>query len=321
MRDGKEGGRGMAKTIAVIGLGALGEPIAATLIKAGFTTLVVPHVSRTSAERLKAQGGTIVDTPKEAAAQADFVLTCVPDGPELTETALGTNGIIEGAKAGTVVIDMSTVSPTYTREVATKLAEKGVGMVDAPVSGGPPRAATGELTIMVGGDDATVAKAKPVLDALGSGGKTVTHVGPIGAGEMVKLANQYIISAVMIANAEALTLAVKGGVDAQTVKGVLSTATAGNYLLNSWIDRTIFKDEYTPGFSMKLLRKDLNAALNAAKDLGVPTEIGSRAIELYDRGLAAGMAADDYSGVSRFAQDAANVTIATGKPRHGEGSK
>jgi 3-hydroxyisobutyrate dehydrogenase-like beta-hydroxyacid dehydrogenase len=312
----------MAKTIAVIGLGALGEPIAATLIKAGFNTLVVPHQSRTSAERLASQGGTIVDTPKEAAAQADFVLTCVPDGPELTETALGANGIIEGAKAGTVVIDMSTVSPTYTREVADKLAAKGVGMVDAPVSGGPPRAGTGELTIMVGGDDATVAKAKPVLDALGSGGKTVTHVGPIGAGEMVKLANQYIISAIMIANAEALTLAVKGGVDAQTVKGVLSTATAGNYLLNNWIDRTIFKDEYTPGFSMKLLRKDLNAALNAAKDLGVPTEIGSRAIELYDRGLAAGMAADDYSGVSRFAQDAANVTIATGKPRKGgEGTK
>jgi 3-hydroxyisobutyrate dehydrogenase-like beta-hydroxyacid dehydrogenase len=311
----------MAKTIAVIGLGALGEPIAATLIKAGFETLVVPHHSRVSAERLASQGGTIVDTPKEAAARADFVLTCVPDGPELTETALGANGIIEGAKAGTVVIDMSTVSPTYTREVATKLAAKGVGMVDAPVSGGPPRAGTGELTIMVGGDDATVATAKPVLDALGSGGKTVTHVGPIGAGEMVKLANQYIISAIMIANAEALTLAVKGGVDAQTVKGVLSTATAGNYLLNNWIDRTIFKDEYTPGFSMKLLRKDLNAALNAAKDLGVPTEMGSRAIELYDRGLAAGMAADDYSGVSRFAQDAANVTIATGKPRHGERAK
>jgi len=308
----------MAQTVAVIGLGALGEPIAATLIKAGFNTLVVPHVSRTSAERLAAQGGTIVATPKEAAAQADFILTCVPDGPELTETALGANGIIEGAKAGAVVIDMSTVSPTYTRNVAAKLAEIGVGMVDAPVSGGPPRAATGELTIMVGGDEATVQKAQAVLHALGSGGKTVTHVGPIGAGEMVKLANQYIISAVMIANAEALTLAVKGGVDAQVVKQVLSTATAGNYLLNSWIDRTIFKDEYTPGFSMKLLRKDLNAALNAGGDLGVPMEIGTRAIELYDRGLAAGWGADDYSAVSRFTQDGANITIATGKPRHEE---
>jgi len=307
-----------AKTIAVIGLGALGEPIAATLIKAGFRTLVVPHVSRVSAERLAAQGGTIVDTAHEAAAQADFVLTCVPDGPELTETALGAGGIIHGAKAGTVVIDMSTVSPTYTRDVAAKLAEKGIGMVDAPVSGGPARAATGELTIMVGGDAETVKKAEIVLHALGSGGKTVTHVGPIGAGEMVKLANQYIISAIMIANAEALTLAVKGGVDAQTVKGVLSTATAGNYLLNSWIDRTIFKDEYSPGFSMKLLRKDLNAALSAGEALGVPMEIGARAIELYDRGLAQGWGADDYSAVSRFPQDAANVTIATGKQRHGE---
>ena len=305
----------MAQTIAVIGLGALGEPIAATLIKAGFKTLVVPHHSRVSAERLAAQGGTIMDTPKEAAAQADFVLTCVPDGPELTETALGANGIIEGAKPGTVVIDMSTVSPTYTKDVAAKLAEKGIGMVDAPVSGGPPRAATGELTIMAGGDDATIAKVKPVLDALGSGGKTVTHVGPLGAGEMVKLANQYIIAAIMIANAEALTMAVKGGVDAQTVKSVLSTATAGNYLLNSWIDRTIFKDEYTPGFSLKLLRKDLNAALNAGGNMGVPMEIGMRAIELYDRALDAGWGADDYSAVARFPQDAANVTIATGKPR------
>ncbi len=308
----------MADTIAVIGLGALGEPIAATLIKAGFTTLVVPHHSRVSAERLAAQGGEIVDTPKAAAARAQFVLTCVPDGPELEETALGADGIIEGAKAGTVVIDMSTVSPTYTRNVAEKLAAKGIGMVDAPVSGGPARAATGELTIMVGGDDATITKVTPVLNALGSGGKTVTHVGPIGAGEMVKLANQYIISAVMIANAEALTLAVKGGVDAQIVKQVLSTATAGNYLLNNWIDRTIFKDEYTPGFSMKLLRKDLNAALNAGGNLGVPMEMGAAAIQLYDRGLAAGMGADDYSGVSRFAQDAANITIATGKPRKSE---
>lgn len=310
----------MAGTIAVIGLGALGEPIAATLIKAGFITLVVPHVSRTSAERLAAQGAEIVDTPQEAAARADFVLTCVPDGPELTETALGDDGIIHGAKAGTVVIDMSTVSPTYTKDVAAKLAEKGVGMVDAPVSGGPPRAATGELTIMVGGDAATVAKAKPVLDALGSGGKTVTHVGPIGAGELVKLANQYIISAIMIANAEALTLAVKGGVDAQTVKQVLSTATAGNYLLNQWIDRTIFKDEYTPGFSMKLLRKDLNAALNAGETMGVPMQMGAAAIELYNKGLENGWGADDYSAVSRFAQDGANVTIATGKPRRDGGA-
>ncbi len=307
----------MAETIAVVGLGAIGEPIAATLIKAGFDTLVVPHRSRASAERLAAQGATIVDTPKDAAARAQYVLTCVPEGPDLEEAALGENGIIQGGKPGTVVIDMSTVPPTFTRNVAAKLAEKGIAMVDAPISGGPPRAATGELTIMVGGDAGAVEKARPVLNALGSGGKTVTHVGPIGAGELVKLANQYIISAIMVAMGEAFTFTVKGGVDAQTVKQVLSTATAGNYLMNNWIDRTIFKDEYTPGFSMKNLRKDLKAAVEAAKDMGVPTEMGDAALPLYNTGIDVGWGADDYSGVSRFAQDAANVTIANGKPRKG----
>jgi 3-hydroxyisobutyrate dehydrogenase-like beta-hydroxyacid dehydrogenase len=314
----EEGGRGMAGTIAVVGLGAIGEPIAATLIKAGFNTLVVPHRRRESAERLASQGATIVDTPKEAAAQSQYVLTCVPEGPDLESATLGPDGVIQGAKPGTVIIDMSTVPPTFTRDIAAKLGEKGILMVDAPISGGPARAITGELTIMVGGDAKAFETAKPVLDALGSGGKTVTHVGPIGAGELVKLANQYIISSIMIAMGEAFTFAVKGGVDAQTVKQVLSTATAGNYLMNNWIDRTIFKDEYTPGFSMRNLRKDLKAAVGAAQDMGVPTAMGDATLPLFNQGVdEAGWGADDYSAISRFAQDAANVTIATGKPRKG----
>jgi 3-hydroxyisobutyrate dehydrogenase-like beta-hydroxyacid dehydrogenase len=308
----------MAGTIAVVGLGAIGEPIAATLIKAGFETLVVPHRRRESAERLAAQGATIVDTPKDAAARSDYVLTCVPEGPDLETATLGPDGVIQGAKPGTVVIDMSTVPPTFTRDIAAKLAEKGILMVDAPISGGPARAITGELTIMVGGETEAFEKAKPVLDALGSGGKTVTHVGPIGAGDLVKLANQYIISAIMVAMGEAFTFTVKGGVDAQTVKQVLSTATAGNYLMNNWIDRTVFKDEYAPGFSMRNLRKDLKAAVAAAQDMGVPTAMGDATLPLFNKGVdESGWGADDYSAISRFAQDAANVTIATGKPRKG----
>jgi 3-hydroxyisobutyrate dehydrogenase-like beta-hydroxyacid dehydrogenase len=293
------------KNVGLVGVGAMGEPMGASLLRAGFALMVSAHRSRERVERLVKAGATEKDSPAAVAAASECVVTMVPDSPQVEEVLFGDRGVAEGMKPGGFVIDMSTISPVASRAFSKRLQERGIKMVDAPVSGGPARAATGELTIMAGGDKEAFDACEPVLRAMG----TPTLVGPAGMGETFKLVNQIIISVVMIANVEALVFAKKSGADIDLLRKVIATATGSNYLLDKWLPNTWFKGSHEGGFALDLLRKDLNAALDAAKQMQVPMIEAALASQLYLQTSAEGFGRQDYSAVSELYERAAGVRV------------
>ncbi|HEY1015341.1 MAG TPA: NAD(P)-dependent oxidoreductase [Herpetosiphonaceae bacterium] len=266
--------------IGFIGLGAMGAPMAANLLKAGYPLTVSVHRSREAADRLAEAGAAVVDAPRLLGERSEIVITMVPDAPQVEEALLGPQGAAHTLAAGSVCIDMSTISPVATKRIAAALAERGIEMLDAPVSGGPVRAASGELAIMAGGAEATFARCLPVLQALG---KAITHVGGTGAGEVVKLCNNLAISVIAMANLEALALGVANGVPAETVREVLLGATGNNYLLEHWLPGTVFTGDYAKGFASELLAKDLAAVGATARAAGLPLFAGGLAEQLWLR--------------------------------------
>lgn len=302
----------MTISVGFIGLGTIGEPMAANLLRRGFALTVCGHRNPAPLERLGAQGATVVDTPREVAARSAMVVTCVPNAPQVDAVCLGADGIVQGAPAGTIVIDCSTIAPTESQRIAAALGASGIPMLDAPISGGPERAAEGHLAIMVGGDEAVFEQARPLLEAMG---RSVTHVGPNGMGEVVKLANNTICGNLMIAISEALTLAVKAGGKADVIREIVMQSAGANFLLDAWIKDRMLQDSYDAGFATALMQKDLGAALDSARSLGVPMMMTGLAFQLYELGEGQGYAREDYSAVSKIYQDAADVTIATGQPR------
>lgn len=298
--------------VGVIGLGAMGRPLAARLLERGFRVTVAPHRNPQPAEALRARGAQVVRTFAEVARASRTVILLVPDAPEVEEAAFGPGGLVEGAAEGAVVVVMSTISPLAAQRIAARLAGHGLAMLDAPVSGGPARAATGELTIMVGGEAEVLGRARPVLEAVGA---RIFHVGPVGMGEVVKLCNNLLIGIIMVANAEAFTFGVKAGIKAEVLKEVLSAATGQNFLLDRWVPLTLLKHAYEPGFGLNLMLKDLNLIAQTAKELGVPLFEGTTAQQLFALSRGLGRGEMDYSAVSLLYQDAAGVTIATGEPR------
>jgi 3-hydroxyisobutyrate dehydrogenase-like beta-hydroxyacid dehydrogenase len=299
------------KKVGLIGAGAMGQPMAENLINKGFETYVIAHRNRQPVEELVGAGAKEAQNYAEMAGLVDAIVTMVPDAPQVEEVCFGPNGIADGAKPGLVLIDMSTISPTSSQQIAKRLGEKGVAMVDAPVSGGPFRAKSGTLAIMAGGEKEVFERVKPVLEALGS----PTLVGPNGLGETVKMVNQIIISVLMLALSEGFTFGVKAGASAESLREVLMGATSANYLMDKWLPQNMFKDDYSQGFASELLYKDLNAALSAARDLGVPMMATAFAKEMYGMLKGLGYNREDYSAISRLYQDAAGITIATGQPR------
>jgi 3-hydroxyisobutyrate dehydrogenase len=295
------------QNIGFVGLGAMGLPIAKRLIAAGHNLVVVPHVNRRPAEELEALGAKVRNSPAELGADRDVVITSVPDVPQVEETLFGERGLLSGSpKHGMLFIDMSTINPTAARTNAARLNEAGLEAVDAPVSGGPVRAADGTLTIMVGGTEKAFNNARPVLEQLG---RNIIHTGDAGAGQAVKLVNQLMISIIMIANAEALTIGVKAGVPMQTMMDVISTSSGSNYLLQSWIPKTLLADKLDGGFALDLLMKDLTAALRWAADMGLPTFGGSLAQQLYRVAQADGSGKLDYSVVAQIYERAAGIEL------------
>jgi 3-hydroxyisobutyrate dehydrogenase-like beta-hydroxyacid dehydrogenase len=281
--------------LGFVGLGAMGEPMARSLRRAGFEVRATVHRNRAPIERLRTDGVTEAENPAELASSCDAVIACVPDAPQVEETLFGRNGVFEGAKPGLLLIDMSTISPVATRRFAARLGEKGVDFVDAPVSGGPARARDGTLTIMAGAAPATFERARPVLCAMG----TPHHVGPVGMGETVKLVNQIVIAGVMIADVEGLAFARAAGADLDAVRAVLSSATASNYVLEHWLPKTWFAGTFEGGFALDLLRKDLAAALDAARAENLSMPATGLAYQLYTSRHMQGDGALDYSAIAR----------------------
>jgi 3-hydroxyisobutyrate dehydrogenase len=258
----------MDKRIGFIGLGIMGKPMALNLIKAGFDVTVYNRTA-SKAEQLVSQGAKKASSPAEVAGQTTVVITIVSDTPDVESVILGKNGVIERIRAGSVVIDMSTISPEATREIAARLKEKGAHMLDAPVSGGEQGAIDGTLSIMVGGDDDTFERCQPVLQAMG---KNIIHVGPNGMGQTVKLVNQILVAGTLNAVAEALIFAQKSGVDLDKAIDAVKGGAAGSWQLANLAPRIIRRD-FQPGFMIDLMQKDLKLVMESAatSKLTLPT--------------------------------------------------
>lgn len=246
--------------IGFVGLGIMGRPMAKNLLKAGFEVTAFNRSEGPRAE-LAAAGARIADSPAEAARGAALVITNVTDSPDVEAVCLGQGGIIEGAAPGTIVIDMSTISPEVTRRIGAALAEKGIHMLDAPVSGGDTGARAGTLSIMVGGDAADLEKARPALEAMGS---RIVHCGPLGAGQTVKLCNQIAVTITNLAVCESLVFAVKNGVDPAKMLEAVSAGAGGSWQMSNLGPKMIAAD-FAPGFRVRLQRKDLRLAMESAQ--------------------------------------------------------
>ncbi len=281
--------------LGFLGIGAMGEPMVRSLLKAGFPVTIAAHRRREAVERLTAEGAKEAADPPAVAAASDIVITMVPDAPQVEEVLFDERGAAKSLKPGSVVIDMSTISPIASKRFAERLAAAKVDFVDAPVSGGPARATTGTLTIMVGAAPATFERVEPVLKAMG----TPTLLGGVGMGETVKLVNQVIIASVMIANMEALVFAQRAGADLDAVRKVIATATGSNYLLDQWLPKTWFAGTFQGGFAMDLLRKDVAAALDAARATKYAMPLTALAYQLYTAQSAEGDGALDYSAIAK----------------------
>jgi 3-hydroxyisobutyrate dehydrogenase len=253
--------------VGFVGLGIMGRPMAKNLLKAGFSVTAYNR-SPGPREELAEAGADVVTAPREAAAGTEVVITNVTDSPDVEQVILGSDGVIEGAAPGTLVIDMSTISPEVTRRIGAALAERGVTMLDAPVSGGDAGAIAGTLAIMVGGDAKDVERARPLFEAMG---QRITHCGPLGSGQTVKLCNQVAITGALLGVCEALLFAQKSGVDPAVMVEAIAAGAAGSWQLSN-LGPKMIKRDFAPGFKVGLMRKDLRLALENAQqqDIALP---------------------------------------------------
>ncbi len=262
--------------IGFIGLGIMGHGMAANLLRAGFP-LTIWNRTRSRMDELMAAGARAGESPADVARHSEIIITCVSDTPDVRAVILGDAGVIHGARAGSLIIDMSTISPQATREIAAALAEADLHMLDAPISGGSEGAVNGTLSIMVGGEAAQVERARAAFESMG---KTITHVGEIGAGQTVKIVNQILVVGNMLAASEAMLMAQAGGLDLRKALQAVEAGAAGSWMLSNRAPQ-VFARDFRPGFTIDLQQKDLRLALEAAEQLGVPLLATSLIHQLY----------------------------------------
>jgi 2-hydroxy-3-oxopropionate reductase len=294
----------MKKKIGFIGLGIMGKPMAKNLLKAGFH-LVVFSRNKRSVEELVQEKAIHADSPKEIAERADVIITMLPDSPEVQEVILGKDGLIQGIKPGSVVIDMSSINPLVTQEIAGTLKGKGVEMLDAPVSGGEGGAIQGTLAIMAGGEKKVFNESMEIFKAMG---RNIVHVGGIGAGGFAKLVNQIIVALNIAAVGEAFTFGVKAGLDPQVMYQAIRGGLAGSSVLETKA-QMIFGRNFKPGFKIRLHQKDLMNALSTAKELGVPLPLSSLVQQIFVSLITDGRGDEDHSALATFFEKMAKVEI------------
>lgn len=291
-------------TIGFIGLGIMGRPMAKNLLAAG-NELVVHNRSNPAMEELAAAGAATAASPREVAERADLVLTMLPDGPDVEAVVLGEDGVAEGASAGALLVDMSSIAPDVSRRVHARLAERDVAMLDAPVSGGEPGAIDGSLAFMVGGADADVERAREILEVMGA---SVTHVGPIGAGNIAKLANQAIVAVNIAVLGEAAVLARSAGVDPSSVIDAIRGGLAGSKVMEQKAPKML-TGEYAPGFRIDLHIKDLENALSTGHDSGAALPLTAAVREMMTAISVDGHARDDHSALATYFEKLADRRI------------
>jgi 2-hydroxy-3-oxopropionate reductase len=281
--------------IGFIGLGIMGKPMAKNLLKAGHEVVVHDIVAAPVAELVQA-GAKAGVSPRDVGRRSDIIITMLPNSPEVKEVVLGKEGVMEGARPDTTLVDMSSIAPLAAREIAAALAEKGVEMLDAPVSGGEPKAIDGTLAIMVGGKAEVFEKVKPVLRTMGT---SAVLCGEIGSGNVTKLANQIIVALNIAAMSEALVLAAKAGVDPGRVFAAIRGGLAGSTVLDAKAPM-VCKGNYKPGFRMELHIKDLQNALDTAHAIGVPAPLTDKVMEIMQSLREDGKEKNDHCGLIQF---------------------
>jgi 3-hydroxyisobutyrate dehydrogenase-like beta-hydroxyacid dehydrogenase len=290
--------------VGYIGLGLMGKSIARNILKAGFP-VVVHNRSRAAVDELVSEGATAANSPKEVAEQVDLIFTNLPDTPDVEKVVLGENGIIEGAHAGLVYIDNSTIKPAGARRIAEKLAGKNVFALDAPVSGGDIGARNATLTVMVGGEASALERAMPVFQAMG---KTITHVGDPGAGQVAKAANQIMVAAQMIAMGELLVFSKKAGVDPRKVVEAIKGGAAQCWTLDVKPPR-LFAGNRDPGFKAHMQLKDLRIILETSNEYDIPVPGTTENTKLFQQMIDTGMGELDNSAVVGVIEKMAGVEI------------
>lgn len=294
----------MSEKIGFIGLGIMGQGMVRNLLQAGFE-LYVWNRSPHKMDALIAAGAHAASSPADVAAHTSIVITCVSDTQDVDEVILRENGAIYGLNEGDLVIDMSTISPEKTRYIAGCLVQKGVHMLDAPISGGSEGAAKGTLSIMVGGDVAQVARAMPAFEAMG---KKITHVGETGAGQTVKLVNQILVVVTMLGVSEALLFAQAGGLDLHKTLEAVTAGAAGSWMLSNRGPQVVERD-WRPGFMIDLQQKDLRLVLEAADQMGVPMLGTSMVFNLYRTLQKQGLGAEGNHALAKALENLADIVV------------
>jgi len=290
--------------IGFIGLGIMGKPMSKNLLKAGYK-LVVYDINKQAVKELVEAGAEEGFSPRDVAERTEIVITMLPNSPHVKQVILGENGVLEGAREGQIIIDMSSIAPLVSKEIAAKAKEKGVEMLDAPVSGGEPKAIDGTLSIMVGGPQEVFDKVKDILLCMGS---SAVLVGDIGSGNITKLVNQMIVALNIAAMSEALVLATKAGVDPEKVYQAIRGGLAGSTVLDAKAPM-VMQRNFKPGFRIELHIKDLMNALDTAHEVGVPTLLTSQVMEIMQVLKAEGKEKQDHCGIVQFYEKLAGVEV------------
>ena len=290
--------------VGFIGLGIMGKPMAKNLIKAGHE-LVVSNRSQGAVKELEECGAKGVATGAEVAAECEVIITMLPNSPNVRQAALGENGIVSAARAGSILIDMSSIDPVESKSIGEELARHGVDMMDAPVSGGEPKAIDGTLSVMVGGKKESFDKYSELIKAMAS---SVVYVGDLGAGNVAKLANQIVVAVNIAAVSEALTLAKKAGADPQLVYQAIRGGLAGSTVMDAKVPMMLDRN-FNPGFRIDLHIKDLNNALNAAHSVSSPVPLTGQLMEIMQSLKADGCEKNDHSAIVKYYEKIANTTV------------
>lgn len=291
--------------VGFIGLGAMGLPMAKNIIKKGFSLVIMPHRNMEPVNILKGLGAKVANTPKEVAQESEIVITMLPSSKEVEEVILGKEGVIEGIKSGSVVIDMGTSMPQSTLMIAEKLRERDVEMLDAPVSRGVKGAEEGNLCIMVGGKKEVLDRVRPVLEAMG---KDIFYIGPNGQGHIVKLLGNLISISNMVIIAESFSLGTKLGVNPKVLYEVLINTAADSYILRTQIPGVLSRN-FNPGFKTKLASKDINLALDLAKEAEVPIFMGAIASQIFTMAKDLGLGEENQSAVIKIWEKILGIEI------------
>ena len=295
--------------IGFIGIGVMGRPMTLNLLKADHrVTIYARHPQNPEVQEVLGAGAKLAPSPRAVAMASDIVITMLPNSPQVEEVVTGHQGVLEGARKGLIVVDMSTIAPAVSRKLAQTASTRGVHFLDAPVSGGSQGAVNGALTIMVGGEREIFEQALPALQAMGKK-ENIFHVGPNGAGEVVKIVNNILCGAIAAAIAESFVLGVKAGADVETMEKVIGVSSGASWQLSNQFPLRAFNGSFQPGFMTDLLHKDLGLALDLASENSTPVAMTALTRQMYEMARAAGYGREDYTSLLKVLENMAGVEV------------